>query len=319
MKIARILMKLIYFIYATFYFKSLRLAYLLVKYTVDFNLLSKIKRDGDKLVFNYSNNKIYINQLHLFGFLFPMLNELLQNAAVRVTQLENDYFIVCVQGLSFKVASLSNMAVLHEIFIQRIYDIEVGGTELIVLDIGMNVGVASHFFATLPNVKAVYGYEPFPETFQEALYNSSLNPSLKDKLVQLNVGISDCTCKKTITLFESGSLSASTIESSTTFTKIEGQKVKVELIAAKELLTTIKEKHPNTPLLLKIDCEGEEYAIFESLKNTGLMQNVTLILVEWHQRGLKPIATFLIDHGFQFHHIPNEALNCGMVYAFKKN
>ncbi len=255
MKIARILMKLIYFIYATFYFKSLSLAYLLVKYTVDFNLLSKIKRDGDKLVFNYSNNKIYINQLHLFGFLFPMLNELLQNAAVRVTQLENDYFIVCVQGLSFKVASLSNMAVLHEIFIQRIYDIEVGGTELIVLDIGMNVGVASHFFATLPNVKAVYGYEPFPETFQEALYNSSLNPSLKDKLVQLNVGISDCTCIKTITLFESGSLSASTIESSTTFTKIEGQKVKVELIAAKELLTTIKEKHPNTPLLLKIDCE----------------------------------------------------------------
>lgn len=319
MKIARILMKLIYFIYAIFYFKNVRLAYLLVKYAVDFNLLSTIKRDGDKLVFNHSSNKIYIHQLHLFGFLFPMLNELLQNTAVRVTQLENDYFHVCVQGLSFKVASLSNMAVLHEIFIQRIYDIEVESPELVVLDIGMNIGVASHFFATLPNVKAVYGYEPFPQTFQEALYNSSLNPTLKNKLVQFNIGISDRTCKKNITLFESGSLSASTIETTTNFAKIEGQEVQVELIAAKELLTSIKVKHPDTPLLLKIDCEGEEYAIFESLKNTGLMKNVTVILVEWHQRGLKPIATFLIDHGFQFHHIPNELLNCGMVYAFKKN
>jgi FkbM family methyltransferase len=141
------------------------------------------------------------------------------------------------------------------------------GHELVVVDIGMNVGVASHFFATLPNVKAVYGYEPFPETFQEALYNISLNHSIQSKLIPFNQGVSDVTAQKTITLFESGSLSASTIETAQTFTKKEGQEVKVELIAAKELLASITQKHPNSQLLLKIDCEGEEYAIFESLKN----------------------------------------------------
>lgn len=319
MKIARILMKLIYFIYAALNFKSVRLAYLLVKYTVDFNLLTKLKRDGDKLVFSDSGNAIYIQQLHWFGFLFPMLNELMQHDAVKVVKLEIDFFMLTIQDLTFKVASLSNMAVIHEIFIQKIYDIKLIGYEVVVIDIGMNVGVASHFFASMPNVKAVYGYEPFPETFQEAVFNSALNPSLKNNLMLFNVGVSDRNCKKTITLFESGSLSASTIESNTTFTKINGHEVEVELMSAKDVITTLVQKHPNTPLVLKIDCEGEEYAIFESLRNSHLLSNVTAILVEWHEKGLNPIASFLIDHGFQFHHIPNKELNSGMVYAFKKN
>jgi hypothetical protein len=74
MKIARILMKLIYFIYATLYFRSIRLAYILVLYTVDFHFLSNLKRQNNQLVFKHTDNKIYINQLHWFGFLFPMLN-----------------------------------------------------------------------------------------------------------------------------------------------------------------------------------------------------------------------------------------------------
>ena len=319
MKVARILMKFIYFIYSTLYFRSVRLSYLLVIYTVDFNFLSKIRRQKNKLVFKDSGNKIYINQLHWFGFLFPMLNDLLQSSITKVTKLEKDFFIVGIQGLNYKVASLSNMAVLHEIFIQKIYDIELIGQEIVIVDIGMNVGVASHFFASMPNVKAVYGYEPFPETFQEALFNSNLNPSLKNKLFLFNIGLSDNNCKKTIALFESGSLSASTIESNVSFTKKSGQEVEVELMSAKDVLTNIIDKHPDTPLVLKIDCEGEEYAIFESLKNSKTLLNVTAILVEWHGKGLDSIASFLIDHGFQFHHIPNMELNSGMVYAFKKN
>ena len=129
---------------------------------------------------------------------------------------------------------------------------------------------------------------------------------------------SNVSVQKTITLFESGSLSASTIETAQIFTKKIGQEVMVELLAAKDILFNITQQHPNSQLLLKIDCEGEEYAIFESLRNTGLLQNVTAILVEWHEKGVEPIAAFLHDHGFQFHHIPNEQLNCGMVYAFKK-
>ena len=318
MKVARILMKMIYFMYATIYFKSAKLSYLMVKYTVDYNLLSGLKREGHQLVFKNSGNKILMEQLHWFGFLFPMLNTLLQNSKVYVTHLKRDSFLVSVNGFQFKVASLSNMAVLHEIFIQKIYNIQLEGPEFVVVDIGMNVGVASHFFASLPNVKAVYGYEPFPETFQEAIHNISLNQSFQSKIFPFNQGVSNVTGQKTITQFESGSLSASTIETTQTFTKKEGQEVKVELIAAQELLANITQKYPNSELLLKIDCEGEEYAIFESLRNTGLLHNVTAILVEWHEKGVYPIASFLHDHGFQFHHIPNENLNCGMVYAFKK-
>ena len=49
------------------------------------------------------------------------------------------------------------------------------------------------------------------------------------------------------------------------------------------------------------------------------MQHVTAVMVEWHEKGIAPIDAFLVDHGFQFHHLFNKELNSGMIYAFKKN
>ncbi len=319
MKFTRILIKGINFIYCLWNLKSIQLAYLLVYYKVDLACIKHLAVSGDQLVFKKTGNTIFIKQLPLFGFLVHMLFDLLENESVKVVALEESYFIVEVHNLKFKVASLSNMAVLYEIFIQKIYDITLTSQNIIVLDIGMNVGVASHYFASMPNVKAVYGFEPFPETFEEAVFNASLNAHLALNIIRKNSGVSDTSATKSIPLFESGSLSASTTEQQNTFGKIPGKYISIDLIAAKEILSDIISRYPDSRLMLKIDCEGEEYAIFESLQHTQLLDSVDCILVEWHEKGAAPITKFLEENGFQFHHIPNETLNCGMIYAFKLN
>jgi len=317
MKIVRWLQKLIVFIYCLIKYSSFKLAYNLSFYKVSIPNLGMIYKSGDQIVFKKTGNKIYYTQLPNFLFNLDMLFNLLNADFVKVTTATPEYFVANINGLTFKVSSLSNMGVLYEIFIQKIYEIELFGEDIIGIDIGMNIGAASHYFANFSNVKLVYGFEPFPATFDEAIFNSSLNPQLASKLVQQNIGVSDFTGDKTITLFESGLLSASTTNMNNTYGRVDGININVNLISIKDLLENVIQKHPNNPLFLKIDCEGEEYAIFESLQHTHLLDNVDCILVEWHEKGADPIVKFLKENGFQFHHIPNETLNCGMIYAFR--
>ena len=61
----------------------------------------------------------------------------------------------------------------------------------IVIDIGMNVGIASLFFATLPHVEKVYAFEPFKAPYLRAMDNFKLNPALSAKIQAYNFGLSN--------------------------------------------------------------------------------------------------------------------------------
>jgi hypothetical protein len=74
---------------------------------------------------------------------------------------------------------------------------------------------------------------------------------------------------------------------------------------------------PENKIILKIDCEGEEYSIFESIKSTTLLKNVTCIMLEWHERGTSDLLTILTKFNFQYFLVPNVNFNSGMIYAFK--
>ena len=184
----------------------------------------------------------------------------------------------------------------------------------------MNVGVASIYFANMNWVDKVYGYEPFPNTFKEAINNISLNDKISNKIIPLNLGVSSVTCEKNIKLFDSGLLSASTIENNQ---NIDGEmpinQISVKLISVNELITNVTNEQPHNKILLKIDCEGEEYGIFDALNATNNLDNVDCILLEWHEKGIESLAAILKNKGFQYYHYPNESLNSGMLYAFRIN
>jgi FkbM family methyltransferase len=295
------------------------MAFSLSFYNVGLKQIQSLSRSGEKVIFENSENRIFVKQLSQFEFSLNQLIKLLQNKKVHVIESFPDKFVVMIEGLSFHVSSLSNMAVLFEVFIEQIYAVDLIPENLLVLDIGMNVGVASQYFASKSQVKAVFGYEPFIETYQEAIANLELNSSIKHKVFCNNYGVSNVTETRTLSFFESGLLSASTIsDSNNSYGRDTSKKIQVQLKSIREIFDELYPQYPDSPVLLKIDCEGEEYAIFESLKDTSYLDKVVCILVEWHEKGYDPIVAVLKQHDFQMLHLPHESENCGMIYGFRK-
>ena len=318
MKLTRTFLKGILLLYCFLKFKSFKMAYCLAYQNAGLKQINGLSRQGDWVVFNETSNKIQIAQLPQFEFSINHLIELLQNKKVSVLDSKPHAFVAVIDGLKFNVASLSNMAVLYEVFKEEIYGVHLLQQDLLVLDIGMNVGVASHFFANNPQVKAVHGFEPFPDTFQEATANLALNPHLQDKLFMHPYGVSNISETREIALFDSGLLSASTMASdNSVYGKQVGKTVEVYLRSMVSILEELLPQYPNSSVMLKIDCEGEEYAIFDSLKGTDYLKRVDGILVEWHEKGYQGIANQLKEAGFQFLHLPHATANCGMIYGFK--
>ncbi len=318
MKITRTLLKGILFLHCFLKFKSFKMAYCLAFQNASLKHISGLDRKGEWVIFQQTANKIQITQLPQFEFSINHLIELLQNDKVQVLDATSNSFVVQIAGLRFQVASLSNMAVLFEVFKEEIYGVHLLKQDLLVLDIGMNVGVASHFFANNPQVKAVHGFEPFPETYEEAKANLALNPQLQDKLFMHPYGVSHSSETREIALFDSGLLSASTMANDTSvYGKQSGKTVTVQLRSLISILEELLPQYPNSSVLLKIDCEGEEYAIFDSLKGTNYLSRVDGILVEWHEKGYAGIASQLKEVGFQFLHLPHTSANCGMIYGFR--
>jgi len=112
----------------------------------------------------------------------------------------------------------------------------------------MNVGVASLYFAIQPYVKKVYGYEPFPETFAEASMNVAANPTMASKLKLINEGVSNVREIRSIALFESGLLSASTIEQKNEYGKKLGQVIAVQLVSIKEVFELVLAENPHAKI-----------------------------------------------------------------------
>ncbi|HLY28259.1 MAG TPA: hypothetical protein VKQ72_18070, partial [Aggregatilineales bacterium] len=73
--------------------------------------------------------------------------------------------ILEIGGVKFLVEDIWDIGTIKEIFADHVYNFVIG-EPLVVLDIGMNIGVASLFFAANPNVQTVYGYEPFQQTYR---------------------------------------------------------------------------------------------------------------------------------------------------------
>lgn len=317
MSVTRIINKFISFCFFLFKLKHFKLAYLFAFYKLPKHWAGSLQVSNGSLLFINSGNTICIALLDQFEFSMHFLIELLANPLCKVTETTNTYFTVEVETLVFKVASLSNMAVLYEIFIEKIYNIETSHNNLVVIDIGMNVGVASLYFASQPYVKKVYGYEPFPETFAEASMNVAANPVMASKIKLMNEGVSNLREIRSIALFESGLLSASTIEQKNEYGKKIGQVIEVQLVSIKEVFELVMAENPNAKILLKLDCEGEEYVIFDMLNESTYLNNVVVAIIEWHEKGSTTIEKVLIDNEFTLRHEHHVSENSGMIYAIK--
>jgi FkbM family methyltransferase len=201
---------------------------------------------------------------------------------------------------------------LYEIFVTKIYDkffsINKGD---VVVDIGGNLGFFS-YHALCCDAKQVYCFEPSPECYNTIIKNYNM-PNLK--VEELAVGSTNGDISFNVNL--NSSLSSSSF--------LIGENSRTITCKSVNLNDYVKENNIEKIDYLKIDCEGAEYEIIESLDEKYLTNNIDKICLEYHlnKNGeLNNILEKLKKCGFMVNfehgdHQINDEL--GIIYAYKND
>jgi len=204
-----------------------------------------------------------------------------------------------------------------EVFVRSEYNLNIK-KESILIDIGMNRAVASLRFAADENIKRIYGYEPFKPTFELAKKNLRLNPRLSKKIIPLNFGLG----KAEVTL-KLPYVSNAAVGMSTTHDVCKGRKnTKKELVvikdAAKEI-ASILEENKNKHVIVKCDCEGAEFEIFERLNEENIISRIDVVMMEYHFGKPDRLINILTENDFAVHvkHGLKKEPITGYLYAVK--
>ena len=104
--------------------------------------------EGNKLSFSPVQHAFILDRIDLF---FKLLE--IKEASF---SLKENVLIYYIDGLKLRVTTAEELFIINEIFIGKCYNIIVPQNEFIVIDIGMNVGFASLFFANNQKVKKRY-------------------------------------------------------------------------------------------------------------------------------------------------------------------
>jgi FkbM family methyltransferase len=237
------------------------------------------------------------NMPSFFANNIARLQKLYDNG-VGVRILDSDV-VLNVRGVNLYARCLDDLRFIGEVYLRNTYNFICDG-DACVIDIGMNIGLASLFFATKSFVKEVHSYEPFKRTYDRALANISLNPSLSAKISPNNCGLADFDDMRTVFIpdndDDSGYLPIRGVKS--------GEQVQISVRNAAPVLAPIVESAISRGLkvIAKLDCEGSEFAIFDILESTGILGKISAFMVEWHkgigEKTQKDLIEPLLKHGF---------------------
>ncbi len=258
---------------------------------------SEIIRPGDLIKGGYSFDKILIcvvfehrfnmvNQLldlgipkEKIGFIeefhksYNYKTEIIDKGVIRINK--NNIFIDCYNYLELMIAT--------EVIVGNTYNYNTD-EDYYVIDIGMNIGSASLFFAGQKNVKAVYGFEPGKYAYDRAISNFSLNPDIKNKIHPYNIALGkvDGTEEYFYHVGEDRAAGIKKVQENVLeelFDKLQTQTINIKQTSS--FLENIIKKH-NETAVLKMDCEGAEYGILEDLIESGMIDKIDVIMMEWH-------------------------------------
>lgn len=173
---------------------------------------------------------------------------------------------------------------LYDIFITKCYEHPKCKVEQndVVIDIGANLGLFS-YYAITKGAKKVYAFEPGESQSKAIKYNfgSCGNLVVEQKAVTSDNGILQFSKHKTMSIL-SGLFSDTKIDDNSQI----GQQININNYEISEcqsvnLIDYCKEKNIEKINFLKIDCEGSEYKIFESL-NDDFIKSIDKITMEYH-------------------------------------
>lgn len=229
-----------------------------------------------------------------------------------VKVLPTGEILISIHAISFLIKHDSDSFIYEEIFLQGDYAFSLSRTSIIVIDIGMNIGCASLFFASRENVAAVYSYEPFPRTYREALDNFSRNgEAIRNKIIPHNYALSGHDGETTVHFYEEFPGGMTIVKDHPSWGK---QEVTVQIRKASDELKEILDGHMQDLILMKIDCEGSEYEILQDMDAHNLIEKVDAFIMESHFGRENEIVDCLKRKGFYVFY-PYIGNGQGYIYA----
>jgi len=180
--------------------------------------------------------------------------------------------------------------ILNEVFIKKEYAVPVSNPATII-DIGANIGAASLFFAKRFPDAVVYAFEPFEKNFSFLKKNIEIN-DLQERVIPVKKAVGDSDGELNLYLNCDNDGCHSLLRT----WNPQGKAVEVPVIT---LDNFIKEKKINKIDLLKIDCEGMELKVLQSIKDFSLIKNIVLEAFSGTEKNYSAkIISFLEKKGF---------------------
>lgn len=209
----------------------------------------------------------------------------------------------------------SDLGVLHEVFVERLYAFEAPGP-FFVVDIGANIGAAALFFAKEYDAQVV-SFELVPSSAAIAAANIERNPALAGHIRLERFGLADRDDEAEIPVHSSFRPSNSFF---TPVTEAGGARERVAVRDAAPIFAELLSEAAERRVVTKLDAEGAEYEIVRRLDEAGQWARVDLLFLEWHEReGHDPeqIRAVLRRNGFRWFETRHHDAPVGMITAYR--
>ncbi len=236
-----------------------------------------------------------------------------ENGYVRASVHKGDTRIEAV------LRAFSDLVIFEEIYLKNMYRF-VSGKETVLFDIGMNIGLASLFFASKGFIKRVYGFEPIRPTYERALENLSLNEaSLAEKIRGYDYGLGEQDGEQTVAYLEDNPGIMCAGKGAVTVDPGEISAVTAVIKEAGPEILRIMNENPGASFAMKIDCEGAEYEIIPNLIKHDVLKKISIVVMETHYGGEDMMVDAFRKEGFIVYSNQVPPFRTGTLFAVRQN
>jgi FkbM family methyltransferase len=222
---------------------------------------------------------------------------------------ENRYLVINSKQIQLFNLGDDLFPIVCEIFYDKIYERDFVKVSIddVIVDIGANYGVFS-LYSQMFKPKKVYSVEPIKSTFE----NMKKNLDGYD-VVCINKAISDENGVETFALTNVNGNNFS-LKNSDGYhpSEVINEEI-VETIRIDQLISDY-----NIPYIdfLKVDCEGGELDLFQTINKDYLKNNINKIVLEYHSMNIKEtVIEILTNNGFIIEDIVGFE-DIGLIYAY---
>lgn len=276
----------------------------------------------DKIVIctaNCQNNLQMMNQLLDLGVdkrQIGFLEEYQTNYEIdKIEVVGKNTIIFHTKNVAMRCENAVEYMIAKDIFASEDYGFHAKG-KYYVIDIGMNIGCASLYFAAKEEVTAVYAFEPSKAVYDKAVFNINMNRNeVREKVHTYNVALGGRSCTEKYLKHDGMLESAGIIKIQTDTLETDEDVIEVQTVKASHMLDDIFKRH-DEKCLLKLDCEGAEYDILEDLISSEAIVKIDTIIMEWHIGKYHELGNLLERAGFQYL-LTKESRNFGKCYAWR--